>query len=640
MKINKMILRLKSLQGKLFALIIGVLTPVLIVLGVLVYQQYADDQYVTNKHLCEQVAAARASEVGVMLMGLVEELQRVAEHKDVVQMDWAKAEPVLEILKKKRSDIFSLVFIIYPDGSYYVPGKGKMEKSLKDRDYFQAVMSGKSKFEITNPSLSKSTGEKKFSIAIPIVDAKGQVAGCLCTNVSLVTLSGIAQNIKIGEMGYGYIVDNSGTFAAHPNESFPMQKTLVALDSIGHTGLKEIAAKMKDAEAGSVDAMDSSGRKQLHVFGPIPHSPKWSLGIAVPHHEIYASVNKFFYFVVVSFLFVVLILVVALFFLTRGIIIIPLKKLSAFIQEVAKGNLAMSISYSSKDEIGSMANDLVEMQLQLRDMATKISEGVEQIECGSSELSNAAEHISNGVSEQAASVEEVSASMEEMSATISQNTHNSQQTEHIAKKSSEHIKQVHVSMKQTVSSMKMIAERIAIVNDIAEKTDLLAINAAIEAARAGEKGKGFSVVAEEVRKLAEKTQNAAKEINLITSQSVQAAEEMGIMLENVIPDIIQTSELIKEIASASNEQSVGTNEINNAIISLNNVVQQNSASSEQLAASSKELHSHADALRKALTFFKLKNNDKSKLKEMMDAMEHHNKAMELLKKEIENNASE
>jgi methyl-accepting chemotaxis protein len=153
--------------------------------------------------------------------------------------------------------------------------------------------------------------------------------------------------------------------------------------------------------------------------------------------------------------------------------------------------------------------------------------------------------------------------------------------------------------------MREIAEKISIIEEIARKTDLLALNAAVEAARAGEHGKGFAVVASEVRKLAERSQAAAAEISRLSASGVQTAEGAGQLLEKLVPDIQKTAELVREIASASAEQSTGATQVNKAIQQLDQVIQQNASASEEMASTSEELSSQAEVLQSTMAFFKV-----------------------------------
>jgi len=453
-------------------------------------------------------------------------------------------------------------------------------------------------------SLSGKKEEEKLvtSFCVPIIK-NNRFIGLTGVDVGLERYEKLTDKIKPYDQSYSLMIANNGSIISHPDQK--MINTDIKESEPEMEKLFTVSDQIKKGKYFSF-IFRKNGERLYYSFSPIEigaTATPWSIVTITPVSSMFKKANAIMNQTLILGVFGFIIFGFVTWFNVNKLMTI-LKKFTIFAQRINSGDLTATLEFEKDDEIGQLASSLKNMSASLRNIVNQIKINAENITTTSNNLSKNSQSLSYTSSQQASEVEEIASTLDEIVTYIEQNANDSKNTEIIALKTRTEILQGKNASEKANESINNIVEKNQIISDIAFQTNILALNAAVEAARAGIHGRGFSVVASEVRKLAEMSKDAANQINQLSKIVLIDSYESNNKLAAIVPEVEKTTGLVQNIVLASREQLEGVRQINISIQQLNNISQNHAASAETLASSAEEISTQAQQLQKLVEIFK------------------------------------
>ncbi len=512
--------------------------------------------------------------------------------------------------------VTSTIFQVIPDGLLRVSTNVLDEKGARavdtyiptDSSIYQTIMRGKSYFG--RAYVIKEWHQTAYE---PIIDAQGKIIGAFYVGVPEAPqkiLENLAQ-IVIGNTGYVTILNTNGDYILSRKRERDGENILEAHNASGRFFVRDWVKKALTLRAGEtcIDYYswqnEDERQERLKIIAYTYFADwGWVIGSTSYIDDFMESVARIRVMtIIVSAAAIVMGSGAA--YLFAATIARHLARLMTSMEEVAQGNLTAAIQTTRRDEIGTLTVTLKQMVGKLREVVTHIKQGAKTVASGSQDIRSRAHDIAQGAQEQASASTQVFATMEQMEAAVRRNAEHANQTGQLAMQVTEDARESGQAVIEVLDSMRKITKEISTIREIARQTRMLSLNATIEAARVAESGKGFGVVAAEVRALAERSQGAAATITEVTESIVTLAESAGERLISLIPRIQETSDLIQEMSQANSRQQENIAQVNGALQQLDRVIQENALMGGALAEIAEELARQAHELQSIVEVFAL-----------------------------------
>ena len=629
-------LRGNTIWGKYIRLLLPGIIVLILLMDGYVYRKVSVSNFSNTDNMAKQSLMLQAMSIDKILDSYCSELSIIRSmYQDSTMLDdfMYKAKDVLSVSRKK----WNYLRLTLPGGTTYTTRGGLDRMNGRRTRYYKDIVYNHDPYNIQRPLKSHYDQSDSWCLSMPIKNGRDSIVAIVSAVFPTDEIDSLMFAIKANGAGFSTLSDNEMIFRIYENGIYEM--SLSDLEAGGYSNLRNIVEygwAHKSTENYQKGFYYQPDGTRVQCYMAVVGNTNLILSLNIPYTELNKATITMAMLLVLTAVLTVVFVVLVVKYVTKQVVLKPLEATTRFIADIAEGRLYSdeADSISDDDEFGKLRTTAQTMRQKVYSAVKSIREYTKEIAIGAVSLSDAIGIIAADAKSRAATVEEISESVSQMTSAISDNTNNAKLAKSNADEISNNICTVTQESDKTLDSISNVLSKAQVINEIAERTDLLAINAAVEAARAGENGKGFAVVATEIRNLAEHCQTVAAEINALSAESLDNTRHAVKLIDDMSPRIADSTEIVSKISESCAQQLTMTIAISRAVMQFVETINNNRQTADALDSYSKKLDMFVRKLNVSVDFFKLSEKEMQSREGIIAQIERKTAKLVSLKSEL------
>ena len=629
-------LRDNTIWGKYIKRLLPGIIVLILVIDVSVYIKVRNDNMDNTDNMARQSVQLQSISISKILESYYSELNIIKSfYIDSTSLEdfMYKAKDIISVSHKQ----WDYLRLTLPSGRSYTTSAGLDRMNGRVTRFYKDIFLNHAEYNIQRPFRSRVDNATVWCLSVPIKDNSNSVVAIVSAVFPSSEIDSLMFTIKANGAGYSTISDNERIFRIY--DSTVTEKSVLQMEAEGYEGVSEIVEKgwqTKDVYPLQQGKYRTPNGTMVQCYICVVGNTNLIISLNIPVSQLNRATAIMAVLLALSAIITVLFVLLVVKHVTRKVVLTPLVAANNFVADIADGRLYSSgaENISDDDEFGALRDTAQTMQNKIFGAVQSIRKYTKEIASGSVALSDAVGIITDDAKSRSATVEDISESLSQITSIISDNTERSKTAKHNSDEINNNISSASKESAATLDSISNVLAKVQVINEIASRTDLLAINAAVEAARAGENGKGFAIVAAEIRNLAEHCQNVALEINTLSAESLKNTRRAVTLIESISPKVQVNTEMISRISSSCAQQLDMTLAISKAVLQFVDNINNNRQTADNLSDYSKRLDLLVKQLNVSVDYFKLTPKEAMSREGIVSQIERKTSELLSLKSEL------